>query len=287
VNHAGWPRRAIALVFGLLSLTGEETLWWIDLRPLPQLLVALPGAVLLAHALTGRLARAATAAALLLAAVALCNAARYYALPLAQRPPLPLSLPVAAALAWAAAPGRPRLTLVAAALLVALLPVAHALTFGRTSYAREADWIVVPGARCYADGQPSQTLAERVRTACRLHREGYARRLFLSGGPGDGAVHETEAMRALALEEGVPSGEIVLDRDGWNSLATIRNAPPGRLLVVSHFYHLPRLKLLARRLGREAFTVPAAEERRIRGTPRFVAREVPAFWWSYATAWGR
>jgi len=270
-------RRAIMLVFGLLSLTGEETLWWIDVRPLPQSLVALPGAILLLHALTGRLGRAASATALLLAAVAASNTARYYALP--SVPPVPLSLPVAGLLALAAAPGRPRLTLPFAALLLALFPLAHVYTFGRTSYARDADWIVVPGARCYADGTPSQALRERVRTACRLWREGYASRLFLSGGPGDGATHEVEAMRALAMEEGVPAGEIAVDRDGVNTLATIRHAPPGRLLLVSHFYHLPRAKLLARREGREAYTVPADEERRIRGTPRFVAREIAAFWW--------
>lgn len=269
-------RRAIMLVFGLLSLLGEETLWWIDVRPLPQWLVALPGAILLVHALTGRLGRAATATALLLAAVAAANTARYYALP--SVPPVPLSLPVAALLALAAIPGRPRFTLAAAALLLALFPLAHVFTFGRTSYARAADWIVVPGARCYADGTPSQALAERVRTACRLYREGHARRLFLSGGPGDGATHEVEAMRALAIEEGVPAGEIVVDREGLNTRATIRHAPPGRLLVVSHFYHLPRLKLLARRAGREAYTVPADEERPIRGTPWFVARELAAFW---------
>lgn len=269
-------RRAIMLVFGLLSLMGEETLWWIDVRPLPQWLVALPGAILLAHALTGRLGRAATATALLLAAVALANTVRYYTIP--SVPPIPLSLPVAVLLALAAVPGRPRFTLATAALLLLLFPLAHVFTFGRTSYARKADWIVVLGARCYEDGQPSQALAERVKTACRLFREGYAPSIFMSGGPGDGATHETDAMLALAMEEGVPRGRIALDREGLNSLATIRHAPPGRLLVVSHFYHLPRLKLLARRAGREAYTVPADEERPIRGTPRFVAREIAAFW---------
>ncbi len=209
-------RRAILLVFGLLSLTGGETLWWIDVRPLPQWAVALPGAILLAHALTGRVGRAATVTALLLAAVALCNTVRYYAVP--SRPPIPLSLLVSALLALGAVPARPRFTLAAAALLLALFPLAHVFTFGRTSYARPADWIVVLGARCYADGKPSQTLTERVRTACRLYRAGYAPKLFLSGGPGDGATHEVEAMRALAMEEGVAEGEIVVDREGLNSL---------------------------------------------------------------------
>ena len=47
-------RRAIAFVFGLLSLTGGETLWWVDIRPLPQWLVALPGLVLFVHAIWPR-----------------------------------------------------------------------------------------------------------------------------------------------------------------------------------------------------------------------------------------
>jgi len=51
--------------------------------------------------------------------------------------------------------------------------------------------------------------------------------------------------------------------------------PPGRLLVVRHFYHLPRIELLAR----NAFTVLAREERNIRGTAWFVAREIAAFGW--------
>jgi len=275
-------RRAIFLVFGSLSLTGGETLWWVDVRPLPQWLVALPGVILLLHALRpSALRRAATAAALLLAAVALANTIRYYTLP--SLPPLPLTLPVAGLLALAAfPPRRPRSPLAAAAIaavLLALFPVAHVFTFGRASYARPADWIVVPGARCYADGRPTQTLAERVRTACGLYHAGYAPRLFFSGGPGDGATHETEAMRDLARRLGVPADAIELDRDGVSTRATLRHCPPGRLLVVSHFYHLPRIKMFARRLGREAYTVPAHEERRIRGTPWFVAREVAAFWW--------
>jgi len=276
-------RRATLFVFGLLSLTGGETLWWIDVRPLPQWLVALPGLVLLLHAIFPRhLGRAATVTAALLAAVAFVDAIRYVTLPLPSRPPIPLTLPIAVLLALAAfPPPRPRSSLAAlviAALLLALFPLAQVVTFGRTSYARRADWIVVPGARCYADGRPSQALAERVRTACRLYRDGYASKLFLSGGPGDGATHEAEAMRTLAMEEGVPAGGIVLDLDGWDTRSTIRHAPPGRLLLVSHFYHLPRLKMLARREGREAYTVPATEERPIRGTPWFVAREVAAFW---------
>jgi vancomycin permeability regulator SanA len=157
-------------------------------------------------------------------------------------------------------------------------------TLGAAAYARPADAIVVLGARAYADGRPSPVLADRVRTGCALYRRGLAPRVVLSGGPGDGDVHETEAMRRLAVAEGVPDGSIVLDPAGTstratvvNSLALLGDAAP-RVLVVSQGWHLPRLDLAFERRGARAFTVPAVESRPIAKTPWFVAREVAAWW---------
>ncbi len=50
------------------------------------------------------------------------------------------------------------------------------------------------------------------------------------------------------------------------------------MLVVSHFYHLPRIKMCYQQQGREVYTVPAKASRPIARTPLFVLREVPAFW---------
>ncbi len=140
------------------------------------------------------------------------------------------------------------------------------------------------GARCYADGAPSLTLEDRVKTACALYHEGYAPRLRMSGGPGDGAVHETAAMARLARALGVPAHAIEIDETGHNTWATVDATPSGKTLVVSHFYHLARIKLSYRARGRDVFTVPARETRPVRGTPQFVAREVPAFWWYWLRA---
>jgi vancomycin permeability regulator SanA len=127
-------------------------------------------------------------------------------------------------------------------------------------------------------------LEDRVRTACALWNDGRAPVLFLSGGPGDGAVHETDAMRDLARACGVPDRAMVLDTQGVDTRATVAHTPPGRVLAVSHFYHLPRVQLAYRAAGRTVYTVPAREAYRVRQTPYLVAREIPAFWLYFARA---
>ena len=216
--------------------------------------------------------------------------------------PSPLSALLCAALTWIAwrAAQRPtplpppcrRLTFAATVAACAVaLPLAQMLFFGKTDYRRRADAVVVFGARAYADGRPSQALADRVRTACRLYHDGYAGRLIFSGGPGDGPVDEPEAMRRLAVRLGVPDAAITLDPRGLNTDATVRNtdavlrrAGARRVLAVSHAYHLPRVKMAYRRAGWDVYhvyTVPAEETRPLTQMPYLVAREVAAVWAYY------
>jgi uncharacterized SAM-binding protein YcdF (DUF218 family) len=312
---------AIALFLGgfsLLNLAGglavpgfDATLWWLDLRPLPaglaQPVLAAASLLLAAYGLApspGVWRRRLTAgAAFVLLGVALGNAAGFARLLLRGGLhagfPLPFSLLVAAALAAVLAALRrpvperggvaPRLAVGAAFLAcLAAFPLAQMACFGKTDYRRPADAIVVFGARAYADGSPSQALADRVQTACRLHRQGLAARLVFSGGPADGDMHETEAMRRMALRLGVPDEAIVLDREGLNTRATVRNTVPlferlgvRRVLAVSHAYHLPRVKLAYQRAGWEVYTVPAEETYVLTAMPYLMAREVAALWVYY------
>src|SRR5581483_5854665 len=167
-------------------------------------------------------------------------------------------------------------------------PVAQMLCFGKTDYRRAADVAVVFGARAYQDGRPSDALADRVKTACQLYRDGLVKKLIFSGGPGDGAIHETEAMRTMAIRSGVKPEDILIDTGGLNTQATVRNTEAifaqlhaRRILVVSHFYHLPRIKLAYQRTGWDVYTVPARESYFLRQMPYFMAREVPAMWVYY------
>jgi len=93
--------------------------------------------------------------------------------------PIPLSLLIAAALAFIAI-GDVRQPLRLSAFVIAALifPLAQISLFGFTDYRRPADVIVVFGA----SGAP---LYDRVRTACKLYRAGLAPKLLFSGGPGE------------------------------------------------------------------------------------------------------
>jgi vancomycin permeability regulator SanA len=97
-------------------------------------------------------------------------------------------------------------------------------------------------------------------------------------------------MKRVAMACGVPEEDLILDHAGVNTRASVANAAAicsergfGRVLAVSHFYHLPRIKLEAGRMGLDLYTVPSLQRRPLRALPWFVARETAA-WWVY---WGR
>jgi uncharacterized SAM-binding protein YcdF (DUF218 family) len=206
--------------------------------------------------------------------------------------PMPLSLVVAATLvAIALSYGNERrdrpLAIAAAAIAAAaIFPLLQVLFFGVTDYRRSAEAIVVFGARANANATASDALADRVRTACSLYRAGFAPRIIMSGGPGEGKATEPQVMRALAQQLGVPPAAIIEDPAGVNTEATVRNtagllaASPARVLVVSHFYHLPRIKITYEHYGIEAFTVPS-ENTVPASMPFNLVRESAAFWWYY------
>ncbi len=307
--------------FSLLNLAGElrhpgfdANLWWIDLRPLGPAVahgfLGIAGALLLAYGIKTpqrMWRRAATGlATVMLLILTGANAVAVRTLAsqgeIATNCPVAFSLLMVIALAWiltaawvrspSAHPARKLevslIALTVAACLVGF-PLAQMYCFGMTDYRRPADAVVVFGARVYADGRVSHAVADRVRTGCSLYQEGLARRLILSGGPGDGAIHETEGMRRIAVRLGVPDEAILLDEQGLNTQATVRNTSDlfdrhglRRVLAVSHFYHLPRVKLTYQRYGREVYTVPSRESYRLTALPIYMMREVAALWMYYA-----
>lgn len=174
------------------------------------------------------------------------------------------------------------------ALLAAL---AQMFWFGESDYRRPADAILVYGCKAYADGTPSQALADRVHTACELYHQGLAPILVMSGGPvRDADMHETQSMADFAVSLGIPREAILLDPNGLDTLATAENLQgvlackitksSPKILAVSHDYHLPRVKLSLEREGLTAYTVPAEIRRSLPSKPYLMARETAA-WWYY------
>jgi len=286
----------------------DANAWWIDTRLLPGLLgdalLITVGVIWLLHAVApargGWRRRWTIGLSLVCGTLALSNALTYFQLLLGGTlhggPLIPLSLPIAGALLLIALVRVRRGGWVQRGTIALSLPVLLVVgvlglmwTFGKADYRRPADAIVVFGARTYADGRPSDALADRVNTAIALYHDGYAPRLIMSGGPGDGAFHETDTMRQMALDAGVPANAIMVDREGLNTDATVINTAAffdadhtPRVLAVSHGYHLPRVKLTYQRAGVEAFTVPAHERYLLTKMPWLMAREVAAWWVYYA-----
>ncbi|MBS1911294.1 MAG: YdcF family protein [Bacteroidetes bacterium] len=315
--------RGIALFLGAFTMTNilgslviptfDANIWWIDITTLTPYaetpLLAGIGIALIAFALRPLMKpwrRNATLAAIGVAiAAAAINTVGYYRLAASdQFAPgfiLPFSLLVVLALAGIAAvvlhpsehaantsPWRLAFAVLAC---VILFPLLQMLCFGTSDYSRPADAIVVLGAKAYANGAPSVPLADRVRTACDLYRRHLAPVLIFSGGDGDGNIHETESMRNMAIRLGVPESAILLDRNGVNTQATVENTVPmfrslgaRRVMVVSHAYHLPRVKMAYQRAGWNVYTVPARESYTLTAIPFYVAREVAGIWAYYAEA---
>lgn len=314
--------RALAFLLGsaiLLNLVGrligssfDANIWWIDfppaLRSSGSAILGLAAVLLLRFAvapdMSGSLRWTAALLVGLLIAVALADAATFWSLVARGRIVsdflFPFSMLVGIALGVIlfavlrrSEPADLRIVPAAATVLVvaAAFPLAQMWCFGLTDYGRPADAAVVFGARAYADGRPSPALADRVRTAVELYRRGLVRKLVMSGDRGDGEIHETEAMRRMAVRLGVPADDIEVDLHGSNTQATVRNtvslfqlAGYRRVVAVSHFYHLPRVKLCYQGAGFEVYTVPARESRTLCGMPWFVAREIPSFWAYYLRA---
>jgi uncharacterized SAM-binding protein YcdF (DUF218 family) len=312
--------RAVAVFIGgfsLLNLVGElrypgfdANHWWIDFRPAEPfaawLFLGVVSISLIAYSICPTLSRRRRVLTLALVGILLVtcirNVVNFYVLlgrgTIRAGFPVAFSLFVSAALAIvfaAAAAGKPKLgarmrgaapkTAFVATIVVCLIgfTLGQMFCFGKTDYRRKCDAVVVFGARVYADGRLSHALGDRMRTGCQLYLDGLASKLILSGGPGDGEVHETEAMKRMALELGVPKGAIVLDEEGVNTQATVKNTCKmferlgiKRVLVVSHFYHLPRIKMTYQRRRWEVYTVPAKESYVLTEMPKYILREVAA-----------
>jgi len=297
----------------LRGLPNTGDIWWIDLGVLPAWLAGVFGllaaALLLAWGITPagsrQRLRATAVYAFVLAFVALVNALGFYrawlSASIAPGLGVPASLIYAGGLAWIgrealrpvpagdqAGPRvsrRTRATFAVALALAMLFPVLQIAFFGTTDYRRPADAAVVLGAKVHANGVLSTSLSDRVNTAVDLYDSGLVRTLIMSGGVGESGLDEAAAMRDRAVALGVPETAIRLDSEGVNTDATVANTTAilretgaRRVLVVSQFYHLPRIKLAYRAAGWDVQTVPAVESLPIPQTPPYVLREIPAFW---------
>lgn len=155
---------------------------------------------------------------------------------------------------------------------------------------------LVAGARVHADGMPSHALLRRVGAVFALWRAGDLSRIVLSGGVVGGPVSEASLMASLLVDAGVPPDLLVLEQDSrtsWEnigfSLPVLASLRPSRIVLVSDLWHLPRLWILLRILGRGTGLrigfCPAKTEATSFGWWRSAIREIPACLVDGVRAW--
>jgi vancomycin permeability regulator SanA len=185
-----------------------------------------------------------------------------------------------------AEPGAPRrvrspkrlAALTAAGLLLVWAVAANVYLVAASHLAQSFDgisprpYVMVLGNHVYPNGTPSRELAERLETGRQLYRAGLARRIIVSGAVRSGSAEpdgipydEPDAMAAWLVRRGVAPADVVIDRGGYRTAASMADAAAlgvESLLIVSQPYHLPRAVYLARHAGLQPMGVAAREPRR-------------------------
>lgn len=124
-----------------------------------------------------------------------------------------------------------------------------------------ADAIVVLGASVFANGTPSDILADRLEVATDLYKSGAADAIIVSGDNRDSHYNESDAMKNYCVELGIPASSVYMDHAGYDTYASIYRAHyvygANSLIVVTQAYHLYRALAIAQGLGMEAAGVAA------------------------------
>lgn len=143
-----------------------------------------------------------------------------------------------------------------------------------------ADVAVILGSKVFPDGALSPELQARLERAVELEEVETSMTYVVSGGVGIEGPDEAEAMEAFLVKSGISEDRIMADSDGINTLESVRyianNFPvETKIIVVSQFFHIPRVVLALRKAGFKNVSGAAVP-------PMFLsdiystAREVPA-----------
>lgn len=143
----------------------------------------------------------------------------------------------------------------------------------------EKDCAVIFGAAVWGVDTPSHALQDRTMSAAELYHNGLINCIVLSGGESTYGAHEVAVMQATLLEDGIPNDIFILDHDGYNTRATVRNLDPDlSYILVSNDFHLARINLFAKRFSLPDYSLHASEylNGRYKKEPQFFFREMIA-----------
>ncbi|PTX60263.1 uncharacterized SAM-binding protein YcdF (DUF218 family) [Melghirimyces profundicolus] len=126
---------------------------------------------------------------------------------------------------------------------------------GKTCQPVRREGAIVLGASL-KNGQPGPALTERLDQALKMHREGLAPRLILSGGaPGKKAV-EAQVMKDWLTAQGVPEKALLLEDRSTDTSENLSNTREilrrhgiRDVYLITHDFHMYRAARYAKRAG--------------------------------------
>lgn len=124
-----------------------------------------------------------------------------------------------------------------------------------------AQAVLVLGASVFADGTPSDILADRLEVAADLYLAGAADAVIVSGDNRSAHYNESDAMKEYCIKLGVPADAIIVDHAGYDTYASVYRVryvyDKQDVFIVTQAYHLYRALAIAHGLGMEAQGVAA------------------------------
>ena len=118
----------------------------------------------------------------------------------------------------------------------------------------KSDAIIILGCRVNGT-KPSEFLKKRVEVGEKLYKQGYGKKIIVSGGMGNKEdISEAECMKNLLVESGIDSNKIILEDKSTNTNENIKFSSKkmkelnyNTAIVVSNNFHLRRAKILAKK----------------------------------------
>jgi vancomycin permeability regulator SanA len=120
---------------------------------------------------------------------------------------------------------------------------------------------LVLGAGVRSNGEPTQVLEGRLRTALNLFEEKKATWILVSGDNRTQYYNEPQAMRRWLVRHGVPPEKIVSDYAGRRTYDSLKRAQMifglSSIIVVTSEFHIARALYLAKNMGLDAVGAPS------------------------------
>ncbi len=153
-------------------------------------------------------------------------------------------------------------TLVATLVVVVVAIYCDVRSQAGSVYHKIADVPEAPVAIVFGAGIGTPVLKDRVRTAVSLYRCGKVHKILMTGDNSHLNYDEPEAMKSLAVADGIPAADIACDYAGFRTYDSLYRAfhifDVRKAILITQAFHLPRAMYIAKHLGLSSVGVDAS-----------------------------